>query len=719
MGKLSLLCKSLYTERKRIMLLWVLLLFGTAAFSTAKTPQHGLISSPNYPKTYPNNQHNTWNITVNQGFHISLKFLVFDLEPSDGCNYDYVKVFDDKREMGQFCGPKSSRSHPGYRLFITHGNQMKIEFHSDFSNEENGSAVFYKGFQAFYRAVDDDECASPNDNSLTWIQPCQHFCHNYVGGYFCSCLPGYQLESDNRSCKAQCSDHLFMEESGYISSPGYPQPYPPDLNCTYRIRLEEGMQISLEFIEIFDIDYHPRAPCPYDTLKIFEGHQLVRSLCGRRAPEMIQTKSHEVDILFQTDDSGDNRGWKIFYTSEAVQCPKPVTLDEFSTVSPMQEVYRMQDYFVLSCRTGYRLVEQEGRELSVFTAVCQKDGTWHRPVPRCEIVSCQEPEVLRNGRHMFLTEPKKVTYQSKIVYSCDEPYYKIVTHKGSDTFTCLEDRVWKDENGEQQIPICLPVCGQPQNPVAGLSRIIDGKEAENGNFPWQAFLKSPGRAGGVLIDEKWVLTAAHVLKPDRSTRALDINNLHVFLGDVDVNNLVKNGLAKVKAFHIYPDYTTESHDHDIALIELENPVTMGSNVSPICLPENSEVSLYESGRVGYVSGFGITEENKITDHLHYVILPVAARDKCQKQLVRNQAGVKTGKQKFTENMFCAGFSEDENSRKDSCQGDSGGAFAVENRADKKWVATGLVSWGIDCGRGYGYYTKVVNYIDWIKSHIGR
>ncbi|XP_069610279.1 complement C1r-A subcomponent-like isoform X1 [Ranitomeya imitator] len=688
---------------------WVLLLFGAVTCSTSKTPQHGLVSSPNYPKAYPNDQRWTWNITVRSGFHISLKFLVFDLEPSDACNYDYVKVFDGNREMGRFCGPKRSRFHPGSRLLVSHGNQMKIEFLSDFSNEENGSAILYKGFQAFYRAVDDDECASPNDNSLAWTQPCQHVCHNYIGGYFCSCLPGYEIQTDNRTCKAQCSNQLFTEESGFISSPGYPQPYPPDLNCTYRIRLERGMQVSLEFREIFEIDDHPRAPCPYDTLKIFVGEQLVRNLCGSRVPEIIQTKSHEVDIVFQTDESGNSRGWKIFYTSEAIQCPKPVTLDEFSIVSPLQDVYQMRDYFVLSCRTGYRLMEG-GRELSVFTAVCQKDGAWHRPVPRCEILSCGEPKVLRNGGHKFLAEPRRVTYQSEIVYACNEPYYKMVT-TGSARFTCTEDGVWRDENGGQQIPICVPVCGRPQNPVTGLIRVLNGNEAENGNFPWQALLRSPGRAGGVLIDESWVLTAAHVLKPGRSAD-LDLKNLHVFLGDVEIDNLVYNGLVKVKAFYIHPDYSTENFDNDIALIQLENPVTMNRNVSPICLPENTEASLYDSGRVGYVSGFGITEENKMTDHLHYVFLPVVARNKCQEQLSKKQE--KYEKLKFTENMFCAG---DLHSPMDSCQGDSGGAFAV--KSSEKWVATGLVSWGIDCGSGYGYYTKVVNYVNWIRNYTGR
>ncbi|XP_071988529.1 complement C1r-B subcomponent-like [Engystomops pustulosus] len=697
-----------------IMLVWILLILGSASAFTANKPQYGLISSPKYPKTYPNDQHSTWNITVTKGFYISLKFLVFDLEPSDGCSYDYVKVFDDNREMGRFCGPKGSRSHPGHRRFASYGNRMKIEFHSDFSNEENGLAVFYKGFQAFYQAVDFDECASPDDNSLTWTRPCQHICHNYIGGYSCSCFHGYKLQSDNRSCKAQCSDLMFTEELGNILSPGYPEPYPPDLNCTYKIRLEQGMHISLKFIEIFDIDDHPQAPCPYDTLKIFVGPQLLRNLCGRHPPDIIKTQSHEVDILFQTDDSGDSRGWKIFYMSEAIQCPTPLTLDEFSIISPKQKVYKMHDYFVLSCRTGYRLMEGS-KELNVFTAVCQKDGTWHRPVPRCEIVSCREPMVLRNGHHKFLTDPDRVTYQSKIVYSCNQPYYTMVATSAN--FTCTEDRVWKDENGAQQIPVCLPVCGQPENPVTRLTRVINGKEAQNGNFPWQAYLKHPGPAGGVLIGEKWVLTAAHVLKSGSGRKDLDVNDLHLFLGDVHVDNLLMSGLVKAKAYYIHPKYNTENFDHDIALIQLENPVTMNSNVSPICLPDNAEVILYETGRIGYVSGFGITEDNKWTRHLRYVYLPMVARDRCQESLTKQQSNKQLGDQKFTENMFCAGFSEDDGKPMDSCQGDSGGAFAVVK--DKKWVATGLVSWGIDCGHGYGYYTKVDNYIDWIRSYIGR
>ncbi|XP_075071895.1 complement C1r subcomponent [Mixophyes fleayi] len=704
------------------MFFWVFLLFGAVSCSQSKRPQHGIITSPNFPKTYPNNNHSTWDIAVPEGYHVSLKFLVFDIEPSDGCNYDYVKVSADERAMGRFCGPVNSASHPGRRLFVSQGNQMKIEFHSDFSNEENGITVIYPGFQAYYQAADNDECAFQNDNSVTWTPPCQHTCHNYIGGYFCSCLPGYKLQSDQRTCKVECSNELFTEETGFISSPGYPQPYPADLNCTYRIRLEKGLLVSLNFLETFEIDDHPRALCPYDTLTIFAGGSLMKSYCGRRSPGIVRTQSNEVDIVFQTDDSGDSRGWKLHFTSEAVRCPDPVALDKFSIISPVQKEYRMQDYIVVSCHTGYKLMEN-GKELRSFTSLCQKDGTWHRQLPHCEIVSCKSPSTLRNGQHTFLTEPNKVTYLSSIIYSCTEPFYKTATQTGSAKFTCSEDRVWKDENGGLQIPICVPVCGKPHNPLPRRSRIINGDKAAPGNFPWQVLLNKYGRGGGVLIGERWVLTAAHVLRPQKDTRGNDddITNLHVFIGDINVEKQIENGNLQVKGIHVHPKYTLDSHDNDIALIELKDPVVMDENVSPICLPEDSEEVLYGTGLIGYVSGFGVTEENKIANELRYVILPVVQRNKCQLQLDEKQKDLKTTDntrlEKFTENMFCAGFPESTQLQKDSCQGDSGGPFAIPH--NDKWVATGLVSWGIDCGRGYGYYTKVNNYIDWIKGYLDR
>ena len=43
--------------------------------------------------------------------------------------------------------------------------------------------------------IDIDECALPGKGD------CDHKCTNYEGGYYCSCLPGYRLRDDDKSCE--------------------------------------------------------------------------------------------------------------------------------------------------------------------------------------------------------------------------------------------------------------------------------------------------------------------------------------------------------------------------------------------------------------------------------------------------------------------------------------------------------------------------------------
>ncbi|KAI2564165.1 C1R isoform 7, partial [Pan troglodytes] len=156
--------------------MWLLYLLVPALFCRAggsiPIPQKlfGEVTSPLFPKPYPNNFETTTVITVPTGYRVKLVFQQFDLEPSEGCFYDYVK-----------------------KEFMSQGNKMLLTFHTDFSNEENGTIMFYKGFLAYYQAVDLDECASRSKSGEEDPQPqCQHLCHNYVGGYFCSCRPGYE-----------------------------------------------------------------------------------------------------------------------------------------------------------------------------------------------------------------------------------------------------------------------------------------------------------------------------------------------------------------------------------------------------------------------------------------------------------------------------------------------------------------------------------------------
>uniref|UniRef100_A0A8C3UPQ3 Complement C1r n=1 Tax=Catharus ustulatus TaxID=91951 RepID=A0A8C3UPQ3_CATUS len=168
------------------------------------SPLFGEIRSPSYPKPYPNDNISRWDIQVPKGYVVKLTFKYFDLEPSESCFYDYVKV-SDKKDLGRYCGRLGSTTgnYPGRKEFVSKGNKIHLEFHSDFSNEDNGTVIPYRGFLAYYRAVDLDECEPDNAAENDERPQCQHFCHNYVGGYFCSCRIGYQLQSDHHSCKGK------------------------------------------------------------------------------------------------------------------------------------------------------------------------------------------------------------------------------------------------------------------------------------------------------------------------------------------------------------------------------------------------------------------------------------------------------------------------------------------------------------------------------------
>lgn len=115
-----------------------------------------------------------------------------------------------------------------------------------------------------------------------------------------------------------------------------------------------------------------------------------------------------------------------------------------------------------------------------------------------------------------------------------------------------------------------------------------------------------------------------------------------------------------------------------------------------------------------VSGFGLQAINKrrsFTKHLKYVLLPVVEQETCNYSVISMEK-TKYNVPSLTNNMFCVGVPE---GAKDSCEGDAGGPFALNDNG--QFWAAGIVSWGFDCGKqgSYGVYTRVANYLDWIKK----
>ncbi|XP_055962849.1 LOW QUALITY PROTEIN: complement C1r subcomponent-like protein, partial [Sorex fumeus] len=296
------------------------------------------------------------------------------------------------------------------------------------------------------------------------------------------------------------------------------------------------------------------------------------------------------------------------------------------------------------------------------------------------------------------------TESSQAQSHCQEPYYQAAA---AGTLTCMAWSPWKWPQDVEEVPRCEPVCGRPLTPMIQNQEAHGSWKAELGSFPWQALVSIHGRGGGALLGDRWVLTAAHAIYPKDAVSLGRERRVDVFLGHPVLAELLRLGPRPVRRVRVHPDYRPgEPHnfDGDVALLELQEPVALGPSLLPVCLPDSER--LYGAGVWGAVSGFGV-DAGWLPSGLKASRLPVVLRGTCQAWLQERRRP-----EVFSDNMFCAG---DPQRPQGVCQGDSGGAFVVWDAQAQRWVATGVVSWGVDCGQGYGFYTKVLNYVGWIKG----
>ncbi|KAE8591806.1 hypothetical protein XENTR_v10018577 [Xenopus tropicalis] len=662
--------------------------------STELSGLFGRISSPGFPKPYSNDITMNWNIKVPEGYRIKIYFTYFNLELSYLCEYDFVKLLSKGTEVAHFCGKESTDTEkaPGDSTFYSLDNKMTVTFKSDYSNEKE-----FTGFEAFYSAEDINECKEIPES-------CDHFCHNHLGGFSCSCRSGFTLHSDKKICQAQCPDRVYKGTSGTITSPDYPDAYPKLFNCKYRIHVEEGLYIILKFLD-FKVEFHQDVLCPYDKLQITAKGKEIAVLCGETLPTDIEIKSNKVDVLFSTDDSGYHTGWKIQYTTKAIPCPDPI-LPRNGNFIPDQKTYVAGNHLSLTCDKGFVLLEN-ARTIPSFTMTCLPDGTWDKKLPKCIIVNCGNPDDIENGTYSFVTAKEVTLYNSVVQYNCTEPYY---IKEGKGEYRCGADGFWEDIESEKKTPpICVPDCGKRKPAAAG--RIVGGEFANVGEFPWQVFINANNeRGGGALLLDNWILTAAHVVYSydDLSSILIKMG----FLSTQDSNYI----RGWPEAVFIHEGYKPGHYNNDIALIKLKNKVPLSEeSILGICLP-TKEKSYHishkdDDNHVGLVAGWGLTEAQRSSRKLRFVEVNIVDHSTCKAEYAKLDA-----QYIVTENMICAGF---EIGVKDSCAGDSGGALAFMNAESKKWFVGGIVSWGVGCGvaRQYGVYTKVTNYLDWIEKTI--
>ncbi|XP_072742797.1 uncharacterized protein Flz isoform X2 [Anoplolepis gracilipes] len=249
--------------------------------------------------------------------------------------------------------------------------------------------------------------------------------------------------------------------------------------------------------------------------------------------------------------------------------------------------------------------------------------------------------------------------------------------------------------------------------VSRVGKIVGGKGAQFGEWPWQVLVReatwlglfTKNKCGGVLITDKYVITAAHC-QPGF------LASLVAVFGEFDISGELesKRSITKnVRRVIVNRGYDPATFENDLALLELESPVQFDDHIVPICMPEDG---IDFTGRMATVTGWGRLKYNGgVPSVLQEVQVPIMENAVCQEMF---QTG---GHSKLIlESFLCAGYA---NGQKDSCEGDSGGPLVME-RPDGRWFLVGTVSHGIKCASPYlpGVYMRTTYFKPWLHSITG-
>ena len=238
------------------------------------------------------------------------------------------------------------------------------------------------------------------------------------------------------------------------------------------------------------------------------------------------------------------------------------------------------------------------------------------------------------------------------------------------------------------------------------ARIINGKEATKGNWPFMAALVSrnvnayDGQfCGASFIGERYVLTAAHCVEGNGR------EDLDVVIG---VSNLSSSQAAQhryaVDNIYVHQYYNPEVIGSDIAIIELvEKP-----SESVVNLVDGYTRGNLNDGQMLTVMGWGDQDASDVyssKSELYQVNVPLVNQYQCNSVPYYGYSFIGN-------DAFCAGYSD---GGYDSCQGDSGGPIVVSTNG--VYEQLGIVSWGEKCALAdaYGVYTNISYFDDWIDE----
>ncbi|XP_022347373.1 serine protease 38 [Enhydra lutris kenyoni] len=234
-------------------------------------------------------------------------------------------------------------------------------------------------------------------------------------------------------------------------------------------------------------------------------------------------------------------------------------------------------------------------------------------------------------------------------------------------------------------------------------KILGGADALERRWPWQVSVHYRGFhvCGGSIIDEYWVLSAAHCFDRDKNMEAFDI-----YVGLVDLRLAGSHTQwFEVNKVIVHPTYEAyHPVGGDVALVQLKSRILFSDSVLPVCIA-SPDVNLHNA--TCWSTGWGlVSPQGHVPNKLQEVQTPLISLPLCQ--LLYGHLSY------IMLDMLCAGDIRD---MRTVCEGDSGGPLVCE--FNHTWLQVGIVSWGRGCMYPMypAVYARVSYFSKWIHYHM--